>query len=299
MPSPYREEHDGYIANYLRTGEQKIIGIGREVVGRREDGSEFPIHLSVSEVKLGDHRLFTGMVQDISERKQAERRLVQSERLAAMGEAMTSLAHESRNLLQKIQMAVEFGRMEVGPNEVVLREFDAIEKASDGLQSLLAEVRNFAAPIQLERSKVSLPEVWRDAWQSLEREHRDRQASLQEEVEDDSFVCELDRFRLVQVFRNLLENSLAACEDPVEITIRVLKSHTTDGNTLRIGVHDNGPGLTVEQKQQVFEPFFTTKSKGTGLGMAIAQRIIEAHGGRITVGDGLGGGAEFQIELPH
>ncbi len=111
MPLPYREEHDAYLANYLQTGKTQIIGIGREVIGRRKSGEEFPIHLAVSEVHLEHRRLFTGFVEDITERKKAQQRLVQSERLAALGEAMASLAHESRNFLQRIQISVETARI--------------------------------------------------------------------------------------------------------------------------------------------------------------------------------------------
>lgn len=299
MPSPYREEHDGYIANYLRTGDKRIIGIGREAVGLRKDGTEFPIHLSVSEVQLGDRRLFTGMIQDLTESKDAERRLVQSERLAAVGAAVSRLAHESRNLLQKIQMAVEFGRHAGDANRELGEQLDTIERACEGLQALLDEVRSYAAPIQLERSEESLPDLWQEAWQSLERERRDRQADIRQEIETASPRCSLDRFRIVQVFRNLLENSLAACADPVEVSIGMTESRDANSKVLRIVLRDNGPGLSSEQRQRVFEPFYTTKSKGTGLGMAIAQRIIEAHGGRIAVADTSGDGAEFVIELPR
>jgi signal transduction histidine kinase len=104
---------------------------------------------------------------------------------------------------------------------------------------------------------------------------------------------------LQQVFRNVLENALAACKDPVEITI-VCATTTWHGKpALRIAVRDNGPGLNAEQCQRIFEPFFTTKTKGTGLGMAIAKRIVEAHGGSIAVGAGGLGGAEILISLPR
>jgi PAS domain S-box-containing protein len=298
MPSPFRDEHNSYLANYLKTGVRKIIGVGREVEGLKKDGTLFPIYLSVSEVRLGEERLFTGMLQDLTERKESQRRLVQSERLAAVGEALTGLAHESRNLLQKIQMALEFGRIEAEGQLAVEEQLNVIERASDDLRALLDEVRSYAAPIRLELSDEFLPELWREAWQSLERERSGRHATLREEITEVCLFRTLDRFRMVRVFRNLLENSLAACSDPVEVTIRVTESHSAEGRLLEIMVRDNGPGLTAEQKQRVFEPFFTTKAKGTGLGMAIAHRILEAHAGRIEVGQGGAGGAEFKIQLP-
>jgi signal transduction histidine kinase len=100
------------------------------------------------------------------------------------------------------------------------------------------------------------------------------------------------------VFRNILENALAACRDPVEIDVICSASVHNGQPALRVAVRDNGPGLSLEQRQRIFEPFFTTKTKGTGLGMAIARRIVEAHGGQIAVGDP-GRGAEIVITLPR
>jgi signal transduction histidine kinase len=115
--------------------------------------------------------------------------------------------------------------------------------------------------------------------------------------------CLVDQFRVEQIFRNLLENALAASKDPVVIEVGCADSSLQGRPALTISVRDNGPGLTSEQKHRIFEPFFTTKTKGTGLGMAIAKRIVEAHGGRIALGDrcgdGSGGGAEIVITLPR
>lgn len=306
MPPPYRDEHDDYIRAYIQSGVKKIIGIGREVVGRRKNGESFPMELAVSEVKTNGQRWFTGIVRDVTERKRAEqtiaenqRQLVQAERLAAVGEAMTSLAHESRNLLQKIQMAVEMGRLTSQEEPNLGKHLDSIEKAADGLHALLDEVRSYAAPINLDPAPTSLAEVWREAWNLVAELREGRNASLTEVVDAGDCLCNIDRFRMVQVFRNLFENSLAACGDPAEIHVGVSNSHTTsEGAALRIAVRDNGPGLSFEQQKRVFEPFFTTKSKGTGLGMAIAQRIVEAHGGIMAVEEGGGRGARFLIDLP-
>ena len=104
----------------------------------------------------------------------------------------------------------------------------------------------------------------------------------------------VDPSRLEQVFRNVLENSLAACRDPVEITIGCAPAEIDGHPALRVAVRDDGP----EQRQRLFEPFFTTKTKGTGLGLSIAKRIVEAHGGRIAVGEGGGPGTEILLTLP-
>jgi signal transduction histidine kinase len=171
-----------------------------------------------------------------------------------------------------------------------------IEEAQDNLIRLFDEVRGFVAPIQLERSVCRVASIWREAWQLLETARRGRDATLVEL----SPVCEVnvdvDRFRMVQVFRNLLENSLAACRDPVQIRIACREVQSDGKPAVEVRVHDNGPGLAPDVRQNVFEPFFTTKTKGTGLGMAIARRIVDAHRGQIAVGDAVAG-AEFIITL--
>lgn len=298
MPSPYREEHDGYLENYLQTGQKKIIGIGREVTGLRKSGEEFPIYLAVSEVQLPDRIIFTGFVQDISEQKEAHSRLVQSERLAVLGEAMARLAHESRNSLQRIQIAVETARLHSEVGTPLSGQLDAIEKASDGLDALLSELKNYAAPLTLDRIDACLVGVWREAWQATAPLRVGRTVELREVISEDRIACQIDRFRIEQVFRNLFENSLAACTDPVQISIHVSQMHAGVGDFWEIRVSDNGPGLSSQQAARIFEPFFTTKAKGTGLGMAIASRIIEAHGGKMSVGV-VDQGTEIIIQLPR
>ncbi len=299
MPEPYHSEHDSYLADYLRTGHRKIIGIGREAMAKRKNGEVFPIHLSVSEIQLERGRLFTGIVQDITEQKNAQRRLVQSERLAVLGEAMARLAHESRNALQRIQIAVESARIHCSDQSPQIRHLDAIERANDALNALLEELRNYAAPLHLEKNKVPLASVWREAWSTVAHHWDDRDVEFTEHGDAETCECYVDRFRMVQVFRNLFENSLAACKDPTRIEIAVKRNSEVGRDGWLVTLRDNGPGLTTVQEERVFEPFFTTKAKGTGLGMAIAKRIVEAHGGWIAVAGSERPGAAFDVFLPH
>ncbi|MEZ6109906.1 MAG: PAS domain S-box protein [Pirellulaceae bacterium] len=296
MPSPMADEHDGYLSEYLRTGIARIIGIGREVVAKRKDGSELPVDLAVSELWLGERRLFTGIIRDITDKKRSEERALQAERLAAIGQMMTGMVHESRNALQRTLACVEMLELEVEGNDAAMDLLRRIEKAQDDLQRLFEEVRGYAGPLNLQLQRVPISSCWREAWEMLSPQRRDRQCRLIEHIETDDAQCRLDHFRFVQVFRNLFENSLGACSDPVEITIAVREvggqssgdqsSNATGGDAaarLEIEVRDNGPGMSPEQRARVFEPFFTTKHKGTGLGMSIALRIVEAHLGTISV----------------
>jgi PAS domain S-box-containing protein len=236
--------------------------------------------------------------QDFTERREAQERLLRSERLAGIGQMVTGIAHESRNALQRIQSCTEMLELEIEGNEEALQLVRRSQEAQDNLLRLFDEVRGFVAPIQLERGPTRLDHAWREAWQLLETARRGRDARLVEHTDHVDLEANFDRFRVVQLLRNLLENSLAACSDPVVIEIGCRDVQLKGQPAVELRILDNGPGLTREARKNVFEPFFTTKTKGTGLGMAIARRIVDAHGGKIAVGDS-STGAEFVITLPR
>jgi C4-dicarboxylate-specific signal transduction histidine kinase len=230
--------------------------------------------------------------------KRAQEQLLQSERLAAIGQMMTGLAHESGNALARSQSCLEMLAWEVEDRPEALNLIERIQKAQDHLKQLYEEVRGYAAPLKLDRADWQVSMVWRQAWENLALLRRGRDASLCEETAGTDLCCSVDQFRLEQVFRNILDNALAACHDPVRIVIHCADAEIDGRPTLHVTVSDNGQGLKPEQRQRVFEPFYTTKTKGTGLGMAIAQRIVEAHGGHIAVGPATVG-AEFVIAIPR
>jgi PAS domain S-box-containing protein len=237
--------------------------------------------------------------QDITGLKQSQERALQAERLAGIGQMMTGLAHESGNALARSQACLEMLELEVQDRPDALDLVSRVQKAQHHLQQLYDEVRGYAAPLKLEREVVAVDTVWRQAWSNLAVRRHGRAARLREDCAGVGLRCAVDPFRLEQVFRNVLENALAACHDPVEVTVSAAED-TLDGQpALRVAVRDNGPGLGAEQRRRIFEPFYTTKAKGTGLGMAIAKRIVEAHGGRIAVGPGAGRGAEILLLLPR
>ncbi len=240
-----------------------------------------------------------GAFIDITDRKRAQERLLQTERLAAIGQMMTGLAHESGNALARSQACLELLAMQMEDRPKAVELVERIQKAQDHLMHLYEEVRGYAAPLKLDRERVGLASVWRQAWGTLELARKGRNVSFREETAGIDLVCTVDSFRLQQVFRNILENALAACRDPVEIAIVCARTSWHGKPALRVAVRDNGPGLNGEQQQRIFEPFFTTKTKGTGLGMAIAKRIVEAHGGKIAVGAAPNGGAEILLILPR
>jgi signal transduction histidine kinase len=235
---------------------------------------------------------------DITDLYEAQQRALQAERLAAIGEMATGLAHESRNALQRIGASAEMLELELKGNPTGLQYVQRIDQAKNHLNHLLEEVRNYAAPIILDRSAIRISETWREAWQLLHLQRQGRDCRLQEHIEAEELLVDVDRFRMVQVFRNLLDNALAAAGDPAIIDIWCEEAVFEARRALRIRVCDNGPGLTAEQRRRIFEPFYTTKPTGTGLGTAIAQRLVAAHGGRLTAGDGGAAGAEIVLEIP-
>jgi two-component system, LuxR family, sensor kinase FixL len=252
--------------------------------------------------RLGDHdgdAAVLAVGQDITKLKHAQEQALQSERLAAIGQMMTGLAHESGNALARSKACLEMLAWEVEDRPQALEFIDRIQKAQNHLKHLYEEVRGYAAPFKLEREIWDLCGVWRQAWENLSLSREGRDAVLCEEIGGVNLHCAVDQFRLEQLFRNIFENSLAACADPVRIEVRCSKAVLDEQPAVQVVVRDNGPGLNAEQTRRIFDPFFTTKTKGTGLGMAIAKRIVDAHDGKIAVGPGAGGGAEIVITLPR
>jgi two-component system sensor kinase FixL len=237
--------------------------------------------------------------QDITSLKQAQEQSLQSERLAAIGQMMTGLTHESGNALARSQACLEMLSFEVEDRPKALNLITRVQAAQDHLKQLYDEVRNYAAPLKLQLEPWNLSHIWRQAWENLHLLRQGKKATLLEETDGLDLRCSVDQFRIGQVFRNVLENALAACQDPVEIKILCTRAEIDGSPVVRIAFRDNGPGLNAEQRQRIFDPFFTTKTKGTGLGMAIAKRIIETHGGQIAVGNGSDRGAEILIALPY
>jgi PAS domain S-box-containing protein len=236
---------------------------------------------------------------DITFLKQTQERALRAERLAAIGEVVAGLAHESRNALQRSQACLEMLALAVRDRPEAIDLIGRLQRSQDHLHHLYEDVRGYAAPVKLEKKACDLSAVWREAWAHLEPARRDKHAVLRELVDGVDLRCVVDAFRIEQVFRNILDNALAACAASADIEIRAEPAQLAGQPALRVSVTDNGPGIARDQRVKVFDPFYTTKVKGTGLGMAIAKRIVEAHAGQIGVSDTRGPGAAIQITLPR
>jgi len=224
--------------------------------------------------------------------------LRQSERLAAIGEMVTGLSHESRNALQRSLASLELLERRLRDQPVLLNYLKEARKAQTDLQRVYETVKDYAAPVVPKRRQVSLPDVWREAWDKVHGARRDRHAILVEELRSPGAVCDVDPFRMQQVFRNLFENAVDASSDPVEVRVALDEIGSAGRPSLRVVVSDNGPGVAAHERETIFEPFHTTKTHGTGLGLAIVRRIVEAHGGSIRTVAGSATGLTVELVLP-
>ena len=292
MPSPYHEEHDTYLARYLATGRAKIIGTGREVTGRRRDGTTFPMHLSVGEVTVEGERRFTGIVHDLTGRVQLEGRLREGATLAKIGEMAAVIAHEVKNPLAGIRGAIQVigGRPGVDSRDAAV--LNDIVKRIDALDSLMKDLLIFARPPQPRRVSVDVVPLV-----TMTADLLCQDPSLTEvriEVDGSAPPLLLDAEMLKIVFQNLLLNSAHAMQGQGKIDVTIA---AIDG-ACEIAFADSGPGIPEEIRDKIFTAFFTTKSRGSGLGLATAKRLVEAHQGAIAVECPPTGGTRVTIRLP-
>jgi two-component system, LuxR family, sensor kinase FixL len=308
MPSPYRENHDGYIGRYLATGERRIIGIGRLVVGERKDGSTFPMELAVGEMKSGNRRYFTGFVRDLTERQYTERRLqelqselVQVSRLTAMGEMASTIAHELNQPLSAIANYMKGSRRllqeETDERSALLRE--ALDKAAEQAMragQIIRRLREFVARGETEQKLESISKLVEEASALALVGAKEIGVRVRYNFDRRHDLVLADKVQIQQVLLNLIRNAIDAMMDTPrrELTVSVAP---TDHRMIEISVADTGSGIPEEVASQLFQPFFTTKAHGMGVGLSICRTIVEAHEGRIGMRPNPGGGTIFYFTL--
>jgi PAS domain S-box-containing protein len=233
-----------------------------------------------------------------AELRTSQDRALAAERLAAVGQAVAGLAHESRNALQRAQgcLSLLAHRLDGRPEELDL--LARLQAAQDDLQRHYEDVREYAAPIRLDRRRLDVRAAWQAAWDELAPLRSGRSANLVDEPEAAGVQLVGDPFRVRQVFRILFENALAAAPDPARVTVRSAAADLAGRPAVRVAVTDTGPGFDPAVRERLFEPFLTSKVHGTGLGLAIAKRLVEAHGGTIEAAPAGGPGAEVVLTLP-
>jgi two-component system, LuxR family, sensor kinase FixL len=309
MPSPYREDHDGYLQRYLRTGERRIIGIGRVVVGQRKDGSTFPMELAVGEMQVRNQRFFTGFIRDLTERQQTEVRLqelqaelVHMSRLTAMGEMASALAHELNQPLSAIANYMKGSRrlLESPSDQTTGMVRDAMDKAADqALRAgeIIRRLRDFVARGESERRVEDVKKLVEEASALALVGAKDKGVRIRFAFAPRLDYVLADKVQIQQVLLNLIRNAIEAMENE-PIRELIIATSPAQDRMAEIRVSDTGPGIAPEISAQLFQPFVTTKSHGMGVGLSISRTIIEAHGGSIVQRPNPGGGTVFSFTLP-
>ena len=309
MPAPYRDAHDGYLRRYLETGERRIIGFGRIVVGQRKDGSTFPVELSVGEVRLRDRRLFTGFIHDISKRQEAEQRLhelqaelVQVSRVSSMGAMASAFAHElsqplgaAMNYLNAVRRMLEevAGPQTSRSLEGTQRAIAEIARAGEIIQRL----RQFIQKGSTERSLERLGRVVEEACALAVVGSSNKGVNIRFDIPSDLPPVLIDRVQIQQVLTNLVRNAIEAmAESPTrDLTVAVSPGR---GDKVEVAVVDTGSGIAPAIAENLFKPFVTTKQSGMGVGLSICKSIIQAHDGELRVEPNPAGGTIFSFTLP-
>jgi len=309
MPTPYREAHDGYIERYLRTGERRIIGIGRVVTGRRKDGETFPMELQVGEFTSPGGRYFTGFVRDLTERQEAERRiqdlqaeLLHASRLSVMGQMASTMAHELNQPLTAVTNYLEAGRQLLATgmgrperiSEMMEKAIAQAQRAGDVIRRL----RGFVGKGETERRIHSLNQLVEEALALALVGARQRGVRVLLELDHTLLRVFVDHVQIQQVVVNLVRNAIEAMEQVERRELTIGTRRVREQGLAEIIVADTGPGIDPELADRLFQPFVTTKATGMGLGLSICREIVEAHQGRLTTAPVPSGGTVFRVTLP-
>lgn len=308
MPEPYRSQHDGYLARYLATGERRIIGIGRLVVGRRKDGSTFPMELAVGEMRSGDRRFFTGFLRDLTERQETQKRLqdLQGElifmsRFTALGEMASTFAHElnqplaaAANYMNAARRLVAGGRPEDAPEIST-----AMERAADQMLragQIIKRMRDFVARGESARQPEDLRKLIEEASALALVGIKQTGTHVSFDFDPGTGIVSVDKVQIQQVILNLMRNAVEAMEEVARREL-IVSTHVTDPDTVEVAVCDSGPGIAPDIAARLFQPFVSSKRQGMGVGLSISRTIVEGHGGRLWAEPNPAGGTIFRLTL--
>ena len=310
MPSPFKQEHDAYLESYNKSGKAKIIGKGRNVKGKKSTGEEFPIFLSVGEVKESSHTQFVGIIRDISEQEQnkieahqSRERLSHVSRLNSMGELAAGIAHEMNQPLSAISSYAQASKrlLQSDPENNVEKIVTALDKICEQAiraSEVINRLRSFVKKRVTQRETVNLNELIIETINLAKVDTRLLNHQVKVELSEAPQPQLLaDPVQIQQVLLNLIRNGIDAMEHTIGSPLKIQSIWLSD-ELIEVSVIDCGHGMNEEVSNDIFTPFKTTKEVGMGMGLPVSQTIIHAHGGRIYFGPSQPKGCVFSFCLP-
>ena len=312
MPEPYHSEHDGYLDNYLTTGQSAILGVGpREVRGLTKDGKEVPVELAISEMSLGGKRVFIGALVDLTERKETEQKLQQAQKMDAVGQLTGGVAHDFNNLLTVILGNLQLLERQVGDDERLAKRVTAAANAAQRGADLTGRLLAFSRRQVLEAEVADLNELV-SGMDDLLRRTLGEAIEIETVLAEDLWPTLLDPSQLENALLNLAVNARDAMEASGQMTIETANATLDEayaashdeveaGDYVMVAVTDTGSGMPPEVAKQAFEPFFTTKEtgKGTGLGLSMIYGFVKQSNGTINIYSEEGHGTTFRLYFPR
>lgn len=309
MPPYFADNHDGYLGRYLTTGERRIIGIGRVVMGLRKDGSTFPLELAIGEACVGGEPYFTGFVRDLTERQQTQQRihelqaeLIHSSRLASLGEVSSMVAHEANQPLSAAATYLEVAREMLASSETKTRDrgTQTLEQVAVQIRRVgetIRRIREFAKNKTPEQAAENINRIVEEAAAIAAIGTKGKGIITVYDLTADLPPVFVDRFQIQQVVVNLVRNSIDAMETAPRRDL-TLRTRLVGNDLIEVSIIDSGFGIPPAQVERLFVPFATTKKDGTGLGLAICRTIVVAHGGKLRYLPNREGGAIFTFNVP-
>src|SRR6266478_5552876 len=311
IPERFRDRHPGHRKVFFFQPSTRAMGAGRELFGRRRDGSEFPVEVGLNPIRTAQGLFVLASVIDITARKQAElehqlqnMELARVGRVAVMGELAASLAHEVNNPIGAIVANASAGQRLLAAGKIGTEELTELlaDIAADGRRAgeVIQSIRNMVRKGEARRSLTPIGDTIRQLLRIVHADAIGRDVKVTAEVGPDACQVWGDPVQLLQVLLNLALNALEAMSAIPPDARRLFIRAGRDGNgDILVSVRDSGPGFPSGMAEELFEPFFSTKSEGTGMGLAISRSIIEAHGGTLSGENCDGGGACFTVRLPQ
>jgi two-component system sensor kinase FixL len=294
IPQPYKEDHRNFVRRFIATRNPHVIGKHVQLTAQRRDGSEFPISISFSVAEVQGDLYFTGIVRDITEYKHMEERLVQAERLAAVGNTVSHIAHEIKNPLAIIGGFARQLQKKTGMDDKDQHKLTIIMEEVSRLEGMIAEMRDFVKRRAANKVPGDFDSLLDELVVMFEDTFKEQHIAVQRQKASQPPLVSFDPQQMRQVLINLFKNALEAMPHGGELSLATRVA----APFLEMSLADTGQGMTPEVKASIFQPYFTTKEKGTGLGLAITQNIMEEHGGSIGVDSTPGQGTTFTLKIP-